>query len=164
VTFDVHDQFQLVDDAPLARDAARKEQRPAQIAQVENHTADPHAAILRLDADVIGRDLRIILQGLDHLRRQCFIRRSTRCDDDFLQCRRVVTLRLGRLSHGKRPARQNGHSQRCRQEWAARTGPKDCHTSAQSSSLTHLAQNLKLIPVETPSSWQPPQVVGPALL
>jgi hypothetical protein len=75
-----------------------------------------------------------------------------------------VALRVGRLSHGNRPRRQNGHSQRCRQEWGrpGRAGALACQRPDWL--LTRPAQNLKLTPVEIPSSWQPPQVVGPALL
>jgi hypothetical protein len=110
------DQLKLVDNVPPARDPPCEQQGPAQIAQVDNDAADSHDAILGLDADVIGKNVRVIPQGLGDFRRNCFIRLSARGDQDFLQGRVIAALCGGRLSDGGRPSRQNGHSQRCREE------------------------------------------------
>ena len=64
------DQLHLVHDVPPARDAARQRQSLMQIIHVERDSLQPHDAILRHDAHVIGKDVRIIVQGLFHLRRE----------------------------------------------------------------------------------------------
>lgn len=109
-------QLKLVDDVPPARYPTREQQSPAQVAQVDNDTADPDDAILRLDADVIGKNIGVILQGLGDLRRNCFILLSGGADQHFLQGRVSAALSGGCLRNGGRPSRQNGHSQRCREE------------------------------------------------
>jgi hypothetical protein len=103
-------KLKLVVDTPPARDAACEEQSPVHIGYVGNDTADPHDAILGLNADVIGKDVRVILQRLHHLRSECFILLPTGGDDDFLQGRIIAALNANRLRHGGRPGSQNSYS------------------------------------------------------
>jgi hypothetical protein len=110
------DQFHLVHDVPPAGDAAREGQSLAQIVNIERYSLQPHDAILRHDAHVIGKDVPIIVQRLLHLRRERGVRLSARGNGDFLAGHLIVRLKLGCLRQGRRPGRQSGHSQRRRQE------------------------------------------------
>ena len=109
-------QLHFVDYAPPARDPAGKRQGTAQVAQVDGHSLEPHDAIFRHDAYVIGKDVRVILQDLYQFRAECLVRLSARGDDDFLQGRRTAAANVSGLRQGSRPDDPPGHSQRRRQE------------------------------------------------